>query len=241
MVGSASAWLPMGCAETLVRRLPDNRNQVALDTLAHRPGARAGLARDSPETRRSTSDPRSEVLRRGYGEDPARPARAPGAVSEDIAGGLIPVIWQPNHKGLSASHWQPGTCGAYDSLRLDCAKSLLGVQISIPGSDDRVRPPWRIGVLRRFSRYSCTSASSSPRLKADLRPCRAFPLLFAFSALCAAFAFRFGVRGWSRNRLTILLAYVRPLVINEPLIRPTSRRPVSFGRRPARRKSPEWG
>jgi hypothetical protein len=128
----------------------------------------------------------------------------------------------------------------YDSLRLDCAKSLLGVEISIPGSD-RVRPPWRIGVLRRFSRYSCTSASSSPRLKAELRPCRAFPLLFAFSALCAAFAFRFGVRGWSRNRLTILLAYVRPLVMNEPLIRPASRRPVSFGRRPACRKSPEWG
>jgi hypothetical protein len=186
------------------------------------------------------SDRRSEVLRRVSGESPARPARAPGAVSEDIAGGLIPVIWQPNHKGFNASHWQRGTCGAYDSLRLDCAKPLLGVQISIPGSD-RMRPPWRIGVLRRFSRYSCTSASSSPRLKAELRPCRAFPLLFAFSALCAAFAFRFGVRGWSRNRLTILLAYVRPLVMNEPLIRPASRRPVSFGRRPACRKSPERG
>ena len=131
----------------------------------------------------------SGVLRRVSGESPARPARAPGAVSEDIAGGLIPVIWQPNHKGFRTSHWQPGTCGAYDSLRLDCSKSLLGVQISIPGSD-RVRPPWRIGVLRRFSRYSCTSASSSPRLKADLRPCRAFSLLLASRALCAAFAFK---------------------------------------------------
>ena len=138
-------------------------------------------------------------------ETPARPARAPGAVSEDIAGGLIPVIWQPNDKGFSASYCQPGTCGAYDSLRLDCAKSLLGGQISIPGSD-RVRPPWRIGVLRRFSRYSCTSASSSPRLKADLRPCRAFSLLLASSALCAASAFKFVhatdllIRTWQPGR-----------------------------------------
>ena len=94
----------------------------------------------SPETRRSTSDRVSEVLRRVSGESPARPARAPGAVSERIAGGLIVAIWQPHHKGFRASHWQPGTCGAYDSLHLDSAKSLLGVQISIPGSD-RVRPP----------------------------------------------------------------------------------------------------
>jgi hypothetical protein len=129
------------------------------------------------------------VLRRVSGESPARPARAPGAVNEPIAGGLILVIWQPNHKGFSASHWQRGTCGAYDSLRLDCAKPLVGVQISIPGSD-RVRPPWRIGVPRQFSRYSCTSASSCPRLKADLRPCRAFSLLLASRALCAAFAFK---------------------------------------------------
>jgi hypothetical protein len=120
----------------------------------------------SPETRRSTSDRESEVLRRVSGESPARPARARGAVSEDIAGGLILVIWQPTHKGFSASHWQSGTCGADHSLRLDCAKSLLGVQICIPGSV-RVRPPWCMGVLRQFSRYSCTSASSSPRLKAD--------------------------------------------------------------------------
>jgi hypothetical protein len=35
------------------------------------PGARAGLAGDSPETRRSTSDPRSEVLRRVSGGAPA--------------------------------------------------------------------------------------------------------------------------------------------------------------------------
>ena len=138
------------------------------------------------------------MLRRVSGESPARPARAPGAVSEGIAGGLIIVIWQPHHQGFSASHWHPGTCGADDSLRLDCAKSLLGVQISIPGSD-RVRPPWCMGVLRQFSRYSCTSASSSPRLKADLRPCRAFSLLFASRALCAAFAFRLVVGGWRLN------------------------------------------
>jgi hypothetical protein len=40
----------MGCAETLVLRLPDNRNQAARDTLAQRP--------------RSAWEPR----RRGYGE-----------------------------------------------------------------------------------------------------------------------------------------------------------------------------
>jgi hypothetical protein len=36
------------------------------------PGARAGLAGSSPDPRRSTSDRRSVVLRRGSGEDPAR-------------------------------------------------------------------------------------------------------------------------------------------------------------------------
>jgi hypothetical protein len=36
------------------------------------PGARAGLAGDSPETRRCPSDPRSEVLRRVSGEATAR-------------------------------------------------------------------------------------------------------------------------------------------------------------------------
>jgi hypothetical protein len=30
-------------------------------------------------------------------------------VSEGIAGGLIMVIWQPHHKGFSASHWHTGT------------------------------------------------------------------------------------------------------------------------------------
>jgi len=106
---------------------------------------------------------------------------------------------EPHHRGFSASHWQPGTCGANDSLRLDCAKSLLGVQICIPGSE-RVRPPQCMAVLRQFSGYSCTSAPSSRRLNADLRPCRAFSLLLASSALCAAFAFRFDVGGCSRNR-----------------------------------------
>ena len=124
------------------------------------------------------------------GESPARPARAPGAGSERIAGGLIIVIWQPHHQDYSAYRWQPGTCRDDDSQRLGYSKSLLGFQISIPGSD-RVRPPCRIGVLRQFSRYSCTSAASSPRLKADLRPCRVFPLLLASRALCAAFAPRF--------------------------------------------------
>jgi hypothetical protein len=56
------------------------------------------------------------------------PARGTGAVSEGIGGGLIMVIWQPEHKGFSASHWSPGTSVADDARRLDCAKSLLGVR-----------------------------------------------------------------------------------------------------------------
>ena len=164
------------------------------------PSQAANPAVASPDTPRSTSDRRSEVLRRVSGECPARLACAPGAVSEAYRGqptlnpqpstlNLCPSPQpstlnssEPHHQVLSASHWQRGTCGACDSLRLDCAKPLLGVQISIPGSD-RVRPPWRIGVPRQFSRYSCTSASSCPRLKADLRPCRAFSLLLASRAL----------------------------------------------------------
>jgi hypothetical protein len=39
---------------------------------------------------------------------------------------------------------------ADDSRRRDGARSLLGVQICIPGSD-RVRPPWCLGVLGQFS------------------------------------------------------------------------------------------
>jgi hypothetical protein len=105
---------------------------------------------DSPETRRSTSDRRSEVLRRDYGETTAIPARVTEAVSERIAGGLIIVIWQPHRQAFSASHWNPGTSVADDSRRRHGAKSLLGVQISIPGTD-RVRRPWCMGVLRQFS------------------------------------------------------------------------------------------
>ena len=76
-----------------------------------------------------------------------------GAVSEGIAGGLMIGIWQPQHKGFSASHWRPGTSVADDARRLDGAKSLLGAQIRISGSD-RVRSPWCLGVLRQFSRES---------------------------------------------------------------------------------------
>jgi hypothetical protein len=60
------------------------------------------------------------------------------------------VIWQPHHYGFSASHWQPGTSVADGYRRRDHAKSLLRVEISIPGSD-WVRPPWCMGVLRQFS------------------------------------------------------------------------------------------
>jgi hypothetical protein len=48
IVGHGSAWVPMGCAETFVLRLPDNYDQAARDGLAHRPvtarGSRRSLA-----------------------------------------------------------------------------------------------------------------------------------------------------------------------------------------------------
>ena len=106
----------------------------------------ATRARVPPEPRRSTSNRLLEVLRRDSGGTRTRY----GGVSEGIAGGLMIVIWQPHHKGFSASHWRPGTSVADDSRCLDCAKSLLGVQIHIPGSD-RVRSPWRTcGFCGRF-------------------------------------------------------------------------------------------
>ena len=89
-----------------------------------------------------------------------RPARGSGGVSQGIAGALMIVIGQHRHKGLGASHWQPGTCGANDAQRFDSAKSLLEVQIRILRSD-RVRSPWGMGILRPYSSYSCASAPSS--------------------------------------------------------------------------------
>jgi hypothetical protein len=61
-------------------------------------------------------------------------------MNEVIAGGLMIVLWQPQHNGFSASLWYPGTFVADNAGRLDCAKSLMGVQLRIPRSD-RVRSP----------------------------------------------------------------------------------------------------
>src|ERR1035437_2739951 len=48
IVGRGSTCVPMGCAETLVMRLPGNHDQAARDALAHRPrnarGSRRSLA-----------------------------------------------------------------------------------------------------------------------------------------------------------------------------------------------------
>ena len=107
--------------------------------------------------------------KRYYGETPAGPARATGAVSEGIASGKMIVIRQPQHKGFSVSHWHPGTSVADDVRRLECVTSLPGVQIRISGSDG-VRSPWCMGVLWQCSKRSSTSASSSPGSKTDLRP-----------------------------------------------------------------------
>ena len=82
---------------------------------------------------------------------------------------MIYVIWQPQHKGFSASHWHTGTSVADDARRLDCAKSSLEVQIRIPGGD-RVRSPWCVEGLRQFSRCLCTSASCSRRLNVICTP-----------------------------------------------------------------------
>jgi hypothetical protein len=73
-----------------------------------------------------------------------------GAVSKGITGGLMMPIWQPQHKGFGVTNWRQSTYVTYDALRLDYAKSLLGVQIPIPGSN-RVRSPWCMGILRQFS------------------------------------------------------------------------------------------
>ena len=77
-----------------------------------------------------------------------RLARVRGGVGEGIAGALIMIIWQQPHKYLSASHWQPGTCGAGDSLRLDCSKSLAEVQIRIPGSWSCGKNIWHDRLFR---------------------------------------------------------------------------------------------
>ena len=53
-----------------------------------------------------------------------RLARGRGGIGAGVAGALIMIVRQQPHKCFSASHWQSGTCGAGDSLRLDCSKSL---------------------------------------------------------------------------------------------------------------------
>ena len=85
--------------------------------------------------------------KRYYGETPVGPARATGAASEGIPGGLIIVIWQRHHHSFSASLWQPSTSGADDSVGLDRAQSLLEGQIRLAGSEG-VRSPWGMGILR---------------------------------------------------------------------------------------------
>src|ERR1035441_6644368 len=45
IVGHGSTCVPMGCAETLVMRLPGNHDQAARDALAHRPRSACGSRR----------------------------------------------------------------------------------------------------------------------------------------------------------------------------------------------------
>src|ERR1039458_401794 len=87
------------------------------------------------------------------------------------------VIWQPHHKGFSASHWLPGTSVADDARRLDCAKSCCwgskSVSLAQIGSAPRC-----MGALRQFSRYSCTSALicalAHPLIEREIHPALPF-------------------------------------------------------------------
>ena len=65
IVSSASAWLPMGCAETFVVRLPDDYHQAARDAFALRPLTACG-------PRRSLAVVPPLANRRYYGETPRR-------------------------------------------------------------------------------------------------------------------------------------------------------------------------
>ena len=80
----------MGCAESSVMRLPNNYNQAARSTLAHHSRSTCGPGRrfagHSPDTRRSTSDRVSEVLRRVSGEATARLRRDWRSVSRNAPG-----------------------------------------------------------------------------------------------------------------------------------------------------------
>ena len=63
----ASTWVPMGCPETLVMRLPDNHNQAARDALGHRPHTACG----SHETMEGVPPyPRERAGRMAVGEGP---------------------------------------------------------------------------------------------------------------------------------------------------------------------------
>jgi hypothetical protein len=78
-------WKPPCLAGTALRMkctlLPHNQQLAPIfgvaDCSRPAPDSPAGLAGASPEPRRSTSDPRSEVLRRGSGEAPGRLATNP--------------------------------------------------------------------------------------------------------------------------------------------------------------------
>ena len=108
------------------------------------PQPRAGLAGYSPETRRSTSNPGLEVLRRGSGESPARLPTCPRRWAERAAAGEGPTArlfgaptwvggvnqdcgkWQrrePKHR--QATDWSPAPPGGI--------RTSFGVQ-ALPGA-----------------------------------------------------------------------------------------------------------
>src|ERR1022692_4440146 len=97
----------MGCAETLVMRLPDNCNQAARDALAHRPRTACGSRR------------RLAVVpligdKRYYGDTPmrlrrgCRPIRGNGSGGSRWVRGQRPAFWG-SQPGLELSTETPVT------------------------------------------------------------------------------------------------------------------------------------
>jgi hypothetical protein len=104
IVGSASAWLPIGCAESLVMRLPDNYDQAARDTLAHRPSNACG-------SRRSLAVVPLIGDKRYYGESPVGLWRGLPPCQQEWAGRVAVgegpeagLLGEPKHPTSNIKH-----------------------------------------------------------------------------------------------------------------------------------------
>jgi len=106
-VGHGSAWVPMGCAQTFVMRLPDDYHQATHDALAHRPRSACG-------SRRSLAVAPLIGNQRCYGETPmslrrdCRPIRRNGPDGWRWVRGQRLAIWG-SQPGLGLSAETPAT------------------------------------------------------------------------------------------------------------------------------------